>query len=174
MRYDVQVSFSYDYAVYDLKSNSKIILTYYMLLDDDGKCPFLTGFNRCLIHDVYKPLVCRSFPYVPSEVRYFYNTNVKLLFHRSKYGLSSACKFIKTYKEYIDSKLSQDPHFLYKFARASLEAARSLEELRTKYLSTLSSLWRLGLVELIFENHSGGIPCDAYTFIRRFIPYFTL
>jgi len=162
----------FDYTVYDKRSNSRIVLTYYMMLNDDNTCPFLTDDNLCSIHYIYKPLVCRAFPYVPSEVRYFYNPYTKTVFHKTEFAISYACPVIRRNKALFMSEDESSKKRSAIFLSEQLKAAREFEEQRTRYVQALSYLWKIGLVDLEFKSQRNGPVVNAYTFIRQFIPYF--
>ena len=170
-KFDIQVDFSYDYTIYDRYSNQKIVLTYYITLKN-GVCPFLKG-NTCLIHDIYKPLICRSFPYVPKKVEYLYNADLRVIKHRSTYAISTACTFIRKFKSEIERYIETEDD-IKAFLPDEYLAAVKMEVLRTKYLSALSYLWRLNYINLDFSYKGYSQVVDAYTFIRRYLPYFVI
>lgn len=167
----INVKFSYDYTIYDRYSDKQIVLTYYIVLEK-GSCPFLKG-NTCLIHNLYKPLICRSFPYVPKKVEYLYNTDLKIIKHRSVYAISTACTFIRKFKSEIEKQIVSE-NDIKSFLPDEYLAATKMEILRTKYLTALSYLWRANYIFLDFTYKGQAHVIDAYSFIRRYLPYFII
>jgi len=167
----VEVEFSYDYTIYDRFSNQRIALTYYITLKN-GSCPFLKG-NRCSIHDIYKPLICRSFPYVPKKVEYLYNSDMRVIKHRSTYAISTACTFVRKFKSEIEKHIETEDD-IKAFLPEEYLAAVKMEILRTRYLSALSYLWKLNYIQLDFSYKGYSQVVDAYSFIRRYLPYFVI
>lgn len=166
----MRLEVGFDYTVYDEISGYKIVLTYYIRPREDGSCPFLTEDNLCMVHREYKPLICRSFPYVPSQVKYFFDPATKTIFHKTSFALSSACPILKRVKKV---KGEADGREVSKFLVRELRAAREFDFERAKYMAALSYLWRVGLVKLVFNFKGRAVPVNAYLFIRQYLPTFT-
>ncbi|MEM4535446.1 MAG: YkgJ family cysteine cluster protein, partial [Desulfurococcaceae archaeon] len=66
---DVDVRFTPGYTVYEAIRGVNLAFSYVMQLNTGGQCPFLRN-NKCTIHYIYKPYICRSFPYIPRHVKY--------------------------------------------------------------------------------------------------------
>ncbi len=143
-----------------------------MNLDDSGKCPFLTRDNRCLIHGIYKPLICRSYPYVPREVRYLFIERLRIIISKVKYGLSAKCPVIKRHKYLIDKYMDIDPYFIPKYMPNEYRAALEAESKRAIILNLLSSLWRRGYVDLSTTSVKprDSVIINVYLFLQKYYP----
>ena len=157
----VKVNFKEGYMVYDEVSGTNIVLSYHMLLDN-GKCPFLNN-GSCLVHFEYKPLTCRSFPYVPKEILYMINEDAKIIFHKSKYGLSTACEFVKKYSRKIEELLGN--HSIAEIMPVEYKHALEAEQWRRWYMRMLTLLWNTGLVNLSSKPNPTSRNVNAYEFI---------
>jgi len=171
--HNVKLRFIEGYSIYDRVSSVNIVLTYHMQLGKNGKCPFLSRKNLCLIHDKYKPLICRSFPYTIKSINYYFDPLSKIAFHRSSYTVSLACEFIKKHKEVLEPYF-KDEIFVRKFFNDEVQYANLMEKYRSMYLLALSYLWRLGYVDLSSDARKDRPYVNAYIFIRRYIPYFAI
>lgn len=166
---NIECTISHGYLIYDKKSNTFIALSYILELSN-GVCPFLEK-NRCLLHNYYKPLVCRAFPYVPKVVRYLYDSSTRTMTSIVEYGVSRNCPAIEAYiKHFGDTKLN--PLHLYMFMPSEVAAAAEMERKRSIILSLLSTLWRKGILEL----EPGRKPSqntyivNVYDVLRRYYP----
>ncbi len=157
------------YRVFDKRTGRDIALSYVMELVD-GRCPFLRQDDLCMIQDVYKPLICRSFPYVPKQVRYIISNELKLVFTKVEYGISSACPVIRQDKEVIMGLMAATPlwHRLY-FPREYV-AAMEMEEKRTLMLRLLSKLWSSGIVEIDSDHGGKHNIINLYELLRTYFP----
>ena len=169
-KHRIRLEVGFDYTVYDSISRVNIVLTYYIRLREDGSCPFLTEEGLCTVHYEYKPLICRAFPYVPAEVKYYYNPFTKTLFHRTTFAVSKACPILKRLK--VEGGRLGDGLFLKRFLRRQMEAAREFDSQRARYMTALSYLWKSGVIDLKFNVGGVGLPVNAYTFIRQYLPTF--
>ncbi len=170
---NVKVEFARGYTVHDSLSNINIVLTYHMQLNDKGECPFLSKDNKCKIHHAYKPLICRSFPYTIKNVNYYFDPITKAAIHRSEYTISSACRFVRKNIDKLELKLRSEA-FVKKFFKEEVNAGYLMEKYRSMYMVALTYLWKMGRIYLVSTERKGSIYMNAYTFIRRFIPYFVI
>ena len=170
--FDIKVHMEPGYVVWDRIGNLYLAISYILKLNNDGRCPFLTKDNKCIIHSIYKPLICRSYPYVPREVRYLFIERLKLIVPKVEYGLSAKCPVIERHKYLIDKYMDLDPYFISKYMPNEYKAALEAESKRTIILNLLSSLWRRGLIDLATINR---MPpnirvTNVYNFLRNYYP----
>jgi len=161
------------YKFYDALSRSYIAVSYVMELVDN-KCVFLRD-NKCLIHDIYKPFICRCFPYVPRSVKYNIVWSSKVIYHTVEYGISSECTFMKEYGSFLRNILEHDSSYIYRFLGREINVAREMEEKRLILLNMLSNAWRNGRVELAEGSCSTNRVVNLYEFLRTIypdLPYF--
>ncbi|WP_440059729.1 YkgJ family cysteine cluster protein [Thermogladius sp. 4427co] len=155
------------YSMYDRVSGYNLAFSYVMDLID-GKCTFLSG-NLCMIHNIYKPLICRSFPYIPRQVRYNIDSYNRVVYATAEYGLSLVCPVIKDDKRMLEKMLETNPGFLAEYMPSEYDAAGEMERIRSLMLTLLSTLWRLGIVDL--ESHRPGAPVyNLYLFLVKHYP----
>lgn len=171
--YGLTLEFNEGYSVYDRISNYNIVLTYHMQLSRDNKCPFLTSNNKCLVHNSYKPLICRSFPYTIKTINYYFDPLSKTAFHKSVYAISLACSFVKSHANVIEPYLNNEV-FVRKIFTEELKYANLMERYRSMYLLALSFLWRMKYIDLLSESKRNKLSINAYLFIRQYIPYFAI
>jgi len=169
----VSVVFTPAYKVADLRSGVRVALSYLMHLDEEGKCPFLEG-TRCRVHDVYKPLTCRSFPYLPKVVKYELDPVAKEVRVDVRFVISTLCPVVKRDLSPSDVVKMADVRVAVKYAPMEVEVAVSTLEKRMLYARVLSELWRRGLVELDEDKYPFFPVVNGFAFIRRFYPQFTL
>ncbi len=157
------------YRVFDKRTGRDIALSYVMELVD-GRCPFLRQDDLCMIQDVYKPLICRSFPYVPKQVRYIISNELKLVFAKVDYGISSACPVIRQDKEIIMGLMASTPLWHRLYFPQEYAAAMEMEEKRTLMLRLLSKLWISGIVSI--DSDRGGVHniINLYELLRTYFP----
>ncbi len=172
-RLGIKVEFRRGYTVYDRLNNVNIVLTYHMQLTEKGECPFLESNNKCKIHKLYKPLICRSFPYTVRNVSYFFDPISKTAFHRSEYTISGACRFIKEHVEKLRPYLGNEM-FVKKFFENEVRAGYLMEKYRSMYMAALTYLWKMNYIDLVSKEYKGAVYVNAYEFIRKFIPYFVI
>mgnify|MGYP001626234532 FL=1 len=163
----VDVEFSPGYKVYEALSGVNLALSYVMHLTNERRCPFLVG-NKCSIHYIYKPYICRSFPYIPKHVRYSVDETNKYIMASADYGVSLACHIIKKDREWLE-RLGGNSVVLYYYLKNEYMAAREAENVRTLFLSLLSKLWRDGLVELQAARENAPV-ANLYELLRQFYP----
>ncbi|GGP19300.1 zinc/iron-chelating domain-containing protein [Thermocladium modestius] len=165
----VRPRFVPSYMVADQLSGVRIALSYLLLLDEEGKCPFLRG-TKCSVHDKYKPLTCKSFPYLPRIIRYTMDASTKTIDFDTSFAASYACPVVKR----------DDPSHgngdLRIYFRNEAPSAQEAIYLRKFYAATLTQMWRNGMIELV--DPSDGLPpypvVNGYSFIRQRLPMLTL
>lgn len=166
----IKITFRPGYMVYDVISGVNIAFSYVMFLID-GKCPFLED-NKCRIHYIYKPYICRSFPYVPRHVKYSIDDVNKYIATSTDYSVSLACHIVKKDREIIEKHIHayRNPNgILIRYMKNEYETAVEAENVRSLLLLALSKLWRDGLVEV--RSFVPGAPIvNLYEFLRRFYP----
>ena len=157
------------YRVYDKRTGRDIALSYVMELVK-GKCPFLREDNLCMIQNIYKPLICRSFPYVPKQVKYIISNELKFVYAKVEYGVSGACPVIKEDKEVIMKLMSITPYWHRMYFPQEYIAAMEMEEKRSLLLRLLSKLWASGIVDI--DSSHGGIhnTINLYELLRTYFP----
>lgn len=163
----VEVKFSPGYTVYDAISGVNVAFSYILHLDENSKCPFLLG-NKCSIHYIYKPYICRSFPYIPRHVRYSIDDVNKYITAEADYGLSLACHIVKRDKETLE-KCALKQSILVHYSRDEYLASVEAENTRLLLLYLLSKLWREGLVD-VKPSVPGVQVMSLYEFLRRYFP----
>ncbi|MET1160808.1 MAG: YkgJ family cysteine cluster protein [Thermoprotei archaeon] len=163
----VEYRSSHGYRVFDRISHAYIALSYVMELVN-GRCPFLREDLKCSIHDIYKPLICRSFPYVPKHVKYNIVWDLRIIYATTEYGLSLECPVIKRDKEYLENLLRSNKLELY--IKQELDSAREMERIRSLFLTLLSELWRRGDVELTDDPGVKAPVTNLYTLLRKYYP----
>ncbi len=158
------------YTVYDARRGVRIALSYVMELVNN-KCVFLDKDNLCRIHDIYKPLVCRSYPYVPKQVRYTISRDLKIIFATVEYGISVKCPVIEEDKEYIMMLMSKYLNWPMIYFRYEYKAAAEMEEKRNLLLKLLSDLWSRGIVDLKETNkNKNTLVINLYELLRTYYP----
>ncbi len=169
----VSVSFVPAYKVADLVSATRIALSYLMQLEEES-CPFLRG-GRCAVHNLYKPLTCRSFPYLPKVVRYSLDPAARELRIDVKFVMSTLCPVVR--KDLDAGEVARMSDFKTALGYAPREAEVALETLEKRYLyaGILSDLWKSGVVELDDGERYPHFPViNGFAFIRRLYPHFTV
>lgn len=170
----VAVLFTPAYKVADLRSGLRIALSYLMHLDEEGKCPFLSG-TQCMVHDLYKPLTCRSFPYLPKVVKYELDPVGKELRIDVKFVMSTLCPVVRKDLAVADVAKMSNVKIAVKYAPREVDVAVKTLEKRYVYAKILSELWRRGAVELDEEEKYPFYPVvNGFAFIRRFYPELTI
>lgn len=168
----IKITITPSYTIYEKKRGVYIALSYVLELKH-GKCPFLSSENTCFLHGFYKPLVCRSFPYIPKEVRYFYNTDMKVLVVHVEYALSRKCPVIEKNIKKLYSALNSNPLFLSTYMPNEVRAAIEMEEKRALIMRLLSILWKKGFVELDLDKERRGESdnvINVYDILRVYYP----
>ncbi|MCX8198491.1 MAG: YkgJ family cysteine cluster protein [Sulfolobales archaeon] len=169
----IDVKIAPAYTIYDALSNQWIALSYTLYLNDDNKCPFLSKDNRCSIHSIYKPFICRTYPYVPREVQYLVNSELKLIIPQVVYGVSTRCPVIELHKPLISKYFEANASFIKEYMPSEYEAAIEAERARLVIVTLLSNLWRDGLVELVQKPPFTGSSSrfiNAYSLLQRYNP----
>ncbi len=163
------------FTIVDTQHNLRITLSY-ILKPVGGSCPFLNG-EKCSIHDVYKPLICRSFPLVPTHIRYFIDTKTLRIVHSSRYGLSTFCPVVKELAKNLSSLYSIESEntsatLIPSTFPDEYEAYYTMEYLRMTYMYALSRLWQSNALGLLVydRNKRKELPLvNAYTLVKPFI-----
>ncbi len=165
----VEVMFSPSYIVVDELNKIRIVLSYLLMLNGRGECPFLRG-TKCLVHDSYKPLTCRSFPYLPRIIRYSMDVATKTIDFDVSFVASYACPVVKR----------DDPSYgngdMRIYFKNEVPSAQEAIALRKFYAATLTQMWRSGAIELTDED-GRTVPyplVNGYFFIRQRMPMITL
>nr|WP_069808041.1 YkgJ family cysteine cluster protein [Vulcanisaeta thermophila] len=175
------LTFKPGYVILDVKNGVRIALSYLMQLNDEGRCPFLEPSTKaCLVHSLYKPLTCRSFPYLPRVIRYVIDPELKLVDFDVEFVVSSLCPVIKNNYSMEDLELmSRNVRVAVKVMPKEVNAAEEAIRVRKIYADTLTALWRAGLVELRGgdgnNNNNVNWPLvNAFEYIRYFMPSISL
>ncbi len=163
----VSITTSPGYAVYDVISGVNIAFSYVLHLNEKSTCPFLVN-NKCSIHYIYKPYICRSFPYIPRHVKYSIDDINRYIIASTDYGLSLACHIIRRDKNVLE-KYNSRPGILIHYLRNEYLASVEAENVRLLLLYLLSLLWREGFVE-IKPSVQGAQVVNLYEFLRRYFP----
>ncbi|WP_048078640.1 YkgJ family cysteine cluster protein [Desulfurococcus mucosus] len=154
------------YVIFEEVNRVNLAFSYVMELHN-GRCIFLSG-SKCMIHDVYKPLICRSYPYVPRHVRYNIDERNKYILATADYGVSVACPVVKKDREVLE-KYSGNPALVIRYLKKEYNAAVEMENIRNTLLSLLSKLWREGIVEVSTSRRDAPV-VNLYEFLRRYYP----
>ncbi|WP_448579498.1 YkgJ family cysteine cluster protein [Thermosphaera sp.] len=154
------------YKMYDEISGFNLAFSYVMELVD-GKCTFLEN-NLCLIHNVAKPLICRSYPFVPMQVKYFVDNFNRRVYAVVEHGLSMKCPVVSRDLRRMESV--ENPYRLaYFYTPNEFLASLEMERARNIYFELLSALWKKRLVELT-EEKRGAPVINLYQFLRTYFP----
>lgn len=154
------------YKMYDEISGFNLAFSYVMELVD-GKCTFLEN-NLCLIHNVAKPLICRSYPFVPKQVKYFVDNFNRRVYAVVEHGLSMKCPVVSRDLRRMESV--ENPYRLaYFYTPNEFLASLEMERARNIYFELLSALWKKRLVELT-EEKPGAPVINLYQFLRTYFP----
>jgi len=173
-RLGAPVVFTPAYKVADVKSGLRVTISYLMHLDEEGKCPFLEG-TSCIVHSLYKPLTCRSFPYLPKVIRYELDPASREIRIDVKFVMSTLCPVVRRDLAPTDVAKMSSINIAVKYAPREAEVALKTLEKRHLYAKVLSELWKRGAVELDDEGKYPFYPVvNGFAFIRRFYPELTL
>ncbi len=154
------------YKMYDEISGFNLAFSYVMELVD-GKCTFLEN-NLCLIHNVAKPLICRSYPFVPKQVKYFVDNFNRRVYAVVEHGLSMKCPVVS--RDLRRMEFVENPYRLaYFYTPNEFLASLEMERARNIYFELLSALWKKRLVELT-EEKPGAPVINLYQFLRTYFP----
>ncbi len=152
----------------------KIVLSYVMSLND-GVCPFLSDDNKCLIHNMYKPLTCRSFPYVPRIIRYVIDRERRYLDVELEISTSRVCPILRALDQEVLEEVERDPAVAARVFPAEYKACVESIRIRRMYLSALSMLWRADYVMIDEDRQIISWPhVNAFLYLRQFIPDLTI
>lgn len=174
---DVEVRFRPGYLITDVANGVKIALSYLLLLNEGGSCPFFNPkTKRCVVHNLYKPLTCRSFPYLPKVIRYIVDPVTRTVDFTAEFVVSSLCPVVReSYDRREVEAMASNPRIAIKVMRGEVEAALEALEARRVYAEALTALWRAGFVELRSGDDGGSYPIvNAYEFIRKLMPNIAL
>lgn len=170
----VSARFAPAYTLLDTISGVRIALSYLMLLDEEGKCPFLRG-TKCLVHDLYKPLTCRSFPYLPKVIKYELDPIAREVRMEINFVMSTLCPVVKADLRPSDLVKMGNIKIAMQYAPREVEVAKETVEKRLIYARLLSDLWQKGYVELQDGGNSPFHPVvNGFAFLRRFRPELTI
>lgn len=169
---EINVVFTNGYTVYEAVNGVNIAFSYIMHLDESGKCPFQKGV-LCSIHGVYKPYICRSFPYIPRHVKYHIDDENKYMMATTDYGLSTACPVVKKDRPLLEEAeaLHGGPveKILIHYYKDGYWTAIEMDNARALMLDLLSRLWQTGVIDIKPANKPG-ITVNLYEFLRRYYP----
>ena len=172
------LTFRPGYVIADIKNGVRIALSYLMQLNDKGICPFLEPSDKtCKVHSLYKPLTCRSFPYLPRVIRYVIDPELKLVDFTVEFVVSTLCPVIKNnYTQEDLEMMIGNIKIAVKVMPREVAAAKEAIKVRKTYAETLTALWRTGYVELRGNegNNTNWPIVNAFEYIRQFIPHITL
>ena len=170
----IHVVFEPSYTVADIVRRIRIALSYLMQLNDGGACPFYDlETHRCAVHGPYKPLTCRSFPYLPRVIRYRLDRENRTLDLEVKLVMSSLCPVVRKDLPSLDraARIS----FAAKYAPREAEAALETVIARRIYAALLSDMWRKGIVELDDGSKYPMYPVvNGFSFLRQYYRYITV
>uniref|UniRef100_A0A7C4DAN2 YkgJ family cysteine cluster protein n=1 Tax=Staphylothermus marinus TaxID=2280 RepID=A0A7C4DAN2_STAMA len=168
-KYDVKYSSYPGYRVYDLQNRIYIALSY-VIDTNTGACPFLSG-NKCLIHYEYKPLICRSFPYVPIKVSYHIIPELKIIHAKSEYRISLLCNFVKNNEDKL-RELAEKTNgaILHVIFEEQIRSAIEMDSIRNTLLNLLSTLWRRNDVDIVEDIDTGAPVVNLYDVLRMKFP----
>ncbi|MGC8543010.1 MAG: YkgJ family cysteine cluster protein [Vulcanisaeta sp.] len=166
------------YVITDIKNGVRIALSYLMQLNSKGICPFLDPYSKtCSVHSLYKPLTCRSFPYLPRVIRYIIDPELKVVDFNVEFVISSLCPVIKNNYTPDDLELMmRNIKIAMKAMPKEVDAAQEAIRVRKIYADALTALWRAGYIELRGNdgNNVNWPIVNAFEYIRQFIPHITL
>ncbi len=172
------LTFKPGYVIMDIKNDVRVALSYLMQLNEKGICPFLdTQDKTCKVHSLYKPLTCRSFPYLPRVVRYVIDPELKLVDFTVEFVVSSLCPVIRNnYTQEDLEMMMNNTKLAIKVMPKEVGAAEEAIKARKIYADALTALWRAGYVELRGNNtnNANWPTVNAFEYIRQFIPHITL
>lgn len=172
------LTFKPGYVIADVRNGVRIALSYLMQLNDRGICPFLNYEDKtCRVHSLYKPLTCRSFPYLPRVVRYTIDPELKLVDFTVEFVVSSLCPVIRNNYTPDDlDEMVRNVRIAIKVMPKEVSAAQEAIRVRKIYADALTALWRAGYVELRGEggNNVNWPIVNAFEYIRQFMPHLTL
>jgi len=163
----VNIKLTPGYTVYDAISGVNIAFSYILHLNEKSSCPFLAG-NKCSIHNIYKPYICRSFPYIPRHVRYSIDDVNKYITAEADYGLSLACHIVKRDREILE-KYGVKHNILTRYLQDEYLASIETENIRLLFLYLLSVLWREGIVDVKPSAPNAQV-ISLYEFLRKYFP----
>ena len=170
----VEAVFTPAYKVADKVHGVRIALSYLMHLGEDGACPFLDA-DKCLLHGLYKPLTCRSFPYLPKIIKYELDPMKREVRIDVRFVMSTLCPVIRRDLTPADAAMMSNIKIAVKYAPREAETAVKTLERRYLYAKILSELWKRGEVELDEEGRHPFYPViNGFAFIRRYYPELTL
>lgn len=168
--FDLKLVFEPGYTIYEAIGGVNIAFSYAMQLSGN-KCVFLNG-AKCMIHDIYKPLICRSFPYIPRHIKYNIDEVNKYIFATTEYALSLACKAVSRDRGILEIHGLHNLPFtnlVIHYYKEGYQAAMEAENIRSLLLTFLSRLWRDGYVELYPARPNASV-VSLYDYLRRFYP----
>ena len=173
-RIGVDVTFEPSYTVADAVRRIRIALSYLMHLNEGGMCPFYDPRTyRCSVHGPYKPLTCRSFPYLPRVIKYRLDRSNKTLDFEVRFVMSSLCPIVR--KDLPSLGDAARIGLAAKYAPQETEAALETVIARRLYAELLSDLWRRGIVELDDGSKYPMYPrVNGFSLVRQYYRYITV
>ncbi|MEM4717346.1 MAG: YkgJ family cysteine cluster protein [Desulfurococcaceae archaeon] len=166
----LEVKFEPGYMLHDSISKVNIALSFVMQLES-GKCVFLKE-SKCSIHNIYKPYICRSFPYIPRHVKYNIDDINKYIYATTDHGLSLACPVVRRDRESLEKYSLRNTPFInviIRYYKDGYNAAMEAENTRSLMLTLLSKIWREGFIEIETARPRMYV-MNLYEFLRRFYP----
>ena len=167
----IEVKTTHGYTVCEAVNGVNLAFSYVLHLEN-GKCPFLRD-NLCGIHYVYKPYICRSFPYIPRHVKYHIDEENRYIMATTEHGLSLACPVVKRDRgalERIEAMYGGPMEkILIHYYKDGYVAAVEAENARSLLLRLLSKLWRDNIIDVKPSKHEG-IVVNLYEFLRKYYP----
>lgn len=167
---DLKVIFEPGYMLYDNVNKVNIALSFIMQLEG-GKCVFLKE-SKCVIHSIYKPYICRSFPYIPRHVKYNIDDVNKYIYATTDHGLSLACPVVRRDREVLEKYGLRNTPFtnvIIRYYKEGYNAALEAENTRSLMLTLLSKIWRDGYIDIEPARQQAYV-LNLYEFLRRFYP----
>ncbi len=175
-KFDIRIRIRPGYRLADVVNRVKIVTSYILELDpEEGKCPFLDDDDMCIIHSIYKPITCRSFPRVPRVLQYIIDRERKAIYFTYEIGISKACPQIrKLYNDFELKLLIENDEIAKKVMPNEYQACEEFLYIRKLYLDFLTVLWRQGAIEILDTGDYPWPLVNAYDFIRQYFPEVTI
>ncbi|MFB6470923.1 MAG: YkgJ family cysteine cluster protein [Vulcanisaeta sp. AZ3] len=172
------LTFRPGYVITDVRNGVRVALSYLMQLNEKGICPFLDNDDKtCKVHSLYKPLTCRSFPYLPRVIRYTIDPELKIVDFTVEFVVSNLCPVIKNNYTIDDlDEIIRNVRVAVRVMPKEVNAAQEAVRVRKIYANALTALWRAGYIELRGDggNNVNWPIVNAFEYIREFIPQLTL
>jgi len=175
--HNIDITIAPAYTIADTYSRVRIALSYVMKLNDNNECPFLDKDKFCIIHQYYKPLTCRSFPYLPRIIKYFINYEDRCIDFDVRLVVSTLCPIVK--KMFNDDEIELicfNLEYAKKIFPEEYDACLRSILLRKFYVNAISTLWKAGMINVKeVDNVSTYWPViNAFDVLRKYMPYITI